>query len=311
MNKQISIVVLGGPALDMLAQVPYFPRVDGNVVATALRRESGGVGANIAVGLAHLGQSVTLLGATGDDDVGDFLRTHLQAAGVDTTALLRREGQPSYQCFVALTTSGERMIYGLPGAAVIEQPAELNLDHIHRASALHIATAYKDVARVAIQAARENDALVSYTPADVWWPHNPEVVLEIARDVDVLIVNRVEAAALTGLDAPLEAAAWLMHQGCGVVVLTLGADGVLLGDRGQTLSIPACPVVGMVDTTGAGDAFTAGMVTGMVMQMALSQAAQLGVAVAALKLRASGAQTGLPTLEQALRLAMRPMRGVG
>jgi len=311
MKSKNSVVVLGGPALDMLAQVPYFPQVDGNVVATTLRREPGGGGANIAVGLAHLGQSVALLGMTGADSVGDFLRSHLQSVGVDISGMVRRVGQPSQQCFVALTPEGERMIYGLPGATVITNPEDLQIPYIQQAAALHIVSAYQTVARTAIQAAREGGAIISYTPADIWWPHNPTVVLKIAQDVDILIVNRVEAAALTGLESPTASIAWLMRQGCEVVILTLGAEGVLLGERGQTLSVPAFPATGVSDTTGAGDAFAAGLVTGLVMQMALPQAVRLGVAVAALKLRESGAQAGLPSLEQALRLAMRPQGDVG
>ena len=297
------IVVLGGPALDRLVQVPYFPTVDGNVVATTMKRQPGGVGANIAVGMAHLGNRVVLLGATGDDDTGEFLRRHLAEAGVDTSHMITRRETDTHTCFIAVNPRGERTIYGLPGATTVEKPEELDHDVIRRARALHIAPAFKEVALAAIATAREAGIFVSYTPADVWWPHNPEVVRQIARLVDLLIVNRIEAAALTGLEDPEEGVRQLLAWGYESAVLTRGEHGVLVGDHGQVISIPACPAIGVRDTTGAGDAFTAGMVTGILIGLSLVQAARLGAAVAALKLRQAGAQAGLPTLEEALELA--------
>jgi ribokinase len=296
------IVVLGGPALDMEARVPYFPSADGNVVATALYHNPGGVGGNIAVGLAHLGNRVVLLGATGDDDTGEFLRGQLVKSGVDTSTLLVRPNTPTHSCFIAITPSGERMIYGLPGTTTLETPEEINHDVIRSASALHVGPAYREVALAAIATARENGLFVSYTPADVRWPQGPQAVLDIARHVNLLIVNRVEAAALTGLNVPEDAIRQLLVWGYGPLVLTCGENGVLVGDDGVVIALPAYPMEAVQNTTGAGDAFTAGTIIGMRMCLPLEQAARLGMAVAALKLRQPGAQAGLPTLEEAMNL---------
>jgi sugar/nucleoside kinase (ribokinase family) len=294
------IVVLGGPALDTEACVPYFPAVDGNVVATALSRSPGGVGANIAVGLAHLGNRVILLGATGDDGTGAFLRDRLIRAGVDTSVMLVRPNTPTHSCFIAITPGGERMIYGLPGTTTLETPEEIDHAVIHSASALHVGPAYREVALAAIATARESSIFVSYTPADVRWPEGPQAVLDVARHVDLLIVNRVEAAELTGLETPEDAIRQLLAWGYGPLILTCGQNGVLVGDHGNVLALPAYPMEAVQNTTGAGDAFTAGIITGIRMHLSLEQAARLGIAVAALKLRKPGAQSGLPTLEEAM-----------
>ncbi len=293
-------MVLGGPALDIEARVPYFPAVDGNVVATALSRSPGGVGANIAVGLARLGRRVILLGATGDDDSGAFLRARLAQAGVDTSALLIRPHTPTHSCFIAVDPYGARMIFGLPGTTTLETPEEINRAVIRQAGALHLGPAYEEVALAAIAVARESGIFISYTPADVQWPQGPQAVLAIARHVDLWIVNRVEAAALTGANAPATALQHLLAWGYGPLLLTCGPEGVLIGDRGGITALPAYPVNAVQNTTGAGDAFTAGVITGLQMQLPLEQAARLGMAVAALKLRQPGAQAGLPTLEEAL-----------
>ncbi|MBN1876380.1 MAG: carbohydrate kinase family protein [Anaerolineae bacterium] len=305
-----SIVVLGGTALDLLARVPYYPITDGNVVATSLARQPGGVGANVAVGMARLGQQVILLGAMGNDETGDFLRAELEDAGVDMSYVLIRPNMATQSCFIAVNPRGERRIYALPGAVILETPAELNEEVIRQARALHIAPCYKEVALAAIALAREYDLFVSYAPADVYWPQGPQAVREVARQVDLLILNRVEAAGLTGLDDPRQSIERLLEWGYGPLVLTLGEEGVLIGDQGRALRIPAYPVSGehgylVEDTTGAGDAFTAGLVTGILMGLSLDRAARLGTAVAALKLRESGAQAGLPTLEEALQLALQ------
>ena len=294
----------------MLARVPYFPRVDGNVVATAIERQPGGVGANVAVGLARLGNRVTLLGATGDDEAGVWMRQTLAEAGVDVGKLLVRAGQATHSCFIAVTPHGERIIYGLPGTTTVETPGELNHEAIRAAQALHIAPAFKDVAMAAITVARRHGLFISYAPGDVYWPEGPSTVRQIARQVDLLIVNRVEAAGLTGLNDPERAMERLMEWGYSPLVLTRGERGVLVGRRKQIVHIPAYPMPDIEDTTGAGDAFTAGLVTGSLLELPLTRAARLGTAVAALKLRQRGAQAGLPTLEEALGLALQQAEAV-
>jgi sugar/nucleoside kinase (ribokinase family) len=214
--------------------------------------------------------------------------------------MLIRKGLLTYSCFIAVRPEGERAIYGLPGAAILETPQELDRQAIREAQALHIAPTHRDVALTAIEEARRAGGFISYTPADVWWPENPTTVREIARQVDLLIVNRVEAADLTGLHRPEQAIRQLVTWGYDPVALTVGADGVWIGHNGHVEHVPALPRPGVRDTTGAGDAFTAGIVTGQLMGHALKQAAMLGVRVASLKLRESGAQAGLPSLEEAL-----------
>lgn len=305
MDTDAHIVVLGGPALDLLARVPYFPSIDGNVVATQLERQPGGVGANIAVGLANLGNKTILLGATGDDDIGDFLRERLQEAHVETEHMLRRAQHITQSCFIAIKPDGNRIIYALPGATTLEAAEELDHGIIQEARALHIAPAYRKVALAAIDTAKRHKLFISYTPADVYWPQGPGAVREIARLVDLLIINRIEAAGLTGINDPQRALKRLLEWGYSPIILTLGEKGVLVGEHTKCVAIPAYPVAGVQDTTGAGDSFAAGVISGILMGLPLTRAARLGTAVAALKIRQRGAQAGLPSLEEALDLAMQ------
>ncbi len=307
--KPTTIAVLGGPALDWIAHVPAFPPPDGNAVATALELSPGGVGANVAVALARLGHRVRFLAAVGNDDAGRTVRTALENAGVETAYLRIRTDRPTWSCFIAVNPQGERLIFGLPGAALLENAAELPLDAIATAQALHVGPAYRDLALPAIAVARAAGIPVTCAPADVRWPENPAAVLEIAAAADGLIVNRIEAAALTGNADPQTALHNLQHRLPGWIVLTLGAAGALVSHHAIVTHLPSFPVAAGTNSTGAGDAFTAGMIAGLIRGDAPLAAARLGTAVAALKLRAEGAQAGLPSLEEALTLSRTPASG--
>jgi ribokinase len=293
------VVVLGGPALDTIVRVDRFPEPDGNAVATALSRSHGGMGANIAVALARLGSRVALMGATGDDEIGQLLRERLQEEGVDLSAMVLRPETPTHSCFIAVNPKGERIIFGLPGTLVLEQPEELDRELLRKVAALHLAPGYRSVALTAIEVARAAGAFISYTAGDVQWPEGVPAAREIAAQVDLLIVNRVEAALLTGQEEPREALQALLEVVPGMVALTVGSQGVLVGAEGQVDHVPAYPVEAE-DSTGAGDAFAAGLVTGLLRRLTPREATRFGAAVAALKLRRPGARTALPTLEEVL-----------
>ncbi len=299
------VAVLGGPALDIIARVEAFPPPDGNVVATDVAERSGGNGANIAVALAHLGHEVRLLGAVGEDDTGRFLLQSLAEAGVHTDACLRRPGERSYRCLIAVVPTGERRIIALPGAQLIRTVDELPRKALHGLDGLLLTASHAEVALAAIAEVRQRrGATVAYAPGDIRWPEGADAVLRIAARVDMLIVNRVEAANLSGFDAPRLAMEWLMGRVPGGVALTLGAEGLLIGKKGRFRHISPFPVESVRDTTGAGDAFAAGLFTGLLYRFPGGQAARLGAAVAALKLRrgGEGAQQGLPALEEAVQL---------
>jgi len=302
-SKRDTIVVVGGPAMDLLARVSAFPAPDGNAAVSELLRLPGGMAANVAVALARLGHTVTLHGLTGDDAIGDELRVLLTTAGVDVSRLLRRAQTASHSCFIAVNPAGERMIFGLPGVIALEDPAELDTELLRQAHAVHIGPGPTAVAEAAVAAARAGDvAWLTYAPGDILMYQQPSGVLRIAPLVDVLILNQVEAGILTGCASPRAAAEALLNVPRRALLITLGAEGVWVGAAGALEWLPAYPVAAVADTTGAGDAFTAGALTGLLRGESVRDAARLGSAVAALKIQQAGAQAGLPDLATALAL---------
>ena len=288
--------------MDLLARVQAFPAPDGNAAVSELLRLPGGMAANVAVALARLGHHVALHGLTGDDAIGDELRALLMASGVDISRLLRRAQTASHSCFIAVNPAGERMIFGLPGVLALEDPAELDTVLLRQARAVHIGPGPTAVAEATIAAAREGDAAwITYAPGDILMYQQPAGVMRIAPLVDVLILNRVEACILTGQATPRTAAQALLGVPRHALLVTLGAEGVWVGAEGALERLLAFPAA-VADTTGAGDAFAAGVLAGLLRGEPVREAARLGAAVAALKIREAGAQAGLPDLESALAL---------
>ncbi|MCK4449943.1 MAG: hypothetical protein KAX26_05065, partial [Anaerolineae bacterium] len=116
--------------------------------------------------------------------------------------------------------------------------------------------------------------------------------------VDVLLVSHAEATALTGQTPPAESARLLGQAGPSVVVETWGERGTLVLVNGRITQAPAFPVADVRDTTGAGDAFAAGLIAGFLEGLDWETAARMGCAVAALKIRHLGARSGLPSREE-------------
>ncbi len=290
----LDVIVLGGAAIDLVAQVEELPQRDNLVLARAFERFPGGGAANVAVGLARLGRRVGFVGKLGDDEHGQLLLAAFEQEGVDTRGVIVETGRPTATCFIAVDGRGERMIVALPGAAIIENIAELDLDYLRGARAVYIGPSYPEVAMAAAAAGRESGGLVFCAPGGGWGPDALAQLGPVLQRVDVLLVSRAEAAEWTGLASPAEAIRQLGRMGSPVVIQTLGAEGVLVLANDRTTEVPAFPGPPARDTTGAGDAFAAGLITGFLEGLDWDAAARMGCAVAALKIQRVGARSGLP-----------------
>ena len=123
----------------------------------------------------------------------------------------------------------------------------------------------------------------------------------VLDQVDVLLVSYTEARELTGLTEPVAAAKLLEQLGPSVVIITLGAEGASVLANGRELKIPPVTAPKVQDTTGAGDAFAAGLVVGFLEGMDWEIAARLGCATAALKIGHMGARSGLPSRTEVIQ----------
>ncbi|MDX2146623.1 MAG: ribokinase [Planctomycetota bacterium] len=249
------ICVVGSINMDLVVRVSKLPTAGATVLGSSYKTYSGGKGANQAVAAARLGADVVLIGSIGDDPHGRELLKTLQAEKLDLSTLLVREGRTSGLAMITVAEGGENTIVVAPGANAL-----LTADDVRAASGviescdallMQLETPTQAV-MVAAQIAREagKPVLLNAAPARALSP-------ELFKLIDVLIVNRVEAATLSGLDANIEPARLalrLADGGVPTIVLTLGAQGAMITHRRRPKRIGAVHVK-QTDSVGAGDAF--------------------------------------------------------
>jgi fructokinase len=275
---------------------------------------SGGAPANVATGLARLGVRVGFRGVVGDDPFGRLLARLLASEGVECALRFTRE-RPTGMWFVALDERGERDFFSPNGrfsADKLLAPSDVDpallarTRWLHTGSSAHVLPAAQDALRAAVAAARAAGVRVSFDP-NVWlhlW-EDVEPLRRLCADVlpscDVAKVASDEAELCTGERDPERAAARLHEMGVALACVTLAEEGAIVRRGSDVLRVPAerAPVV---DTTGAGDAFVAGLLSvlaraGPIASLSradLERAVRFANRVAARAIGRVGAVAGLP-----------------
>jgi ribokinase len=282
-----AVVVVGSANMDLIAMAPALPSPGETVLGTDFAMMPGGKGANQAIAVARAGGSCTFLGAIGSDSFGVTLTARLAASGVDTSQLRVVYGT-SGVALVTVNSAGENAIVVTPGAtAAFTALTEGELSTVRRADVL-VAQLEIPIHTVvqAARAAREAGTRVVLNAAPA-----RDLPAELFELVDLLVVNEVEARAITGKgrDEPGALLSVVPR-----AVLTLGRDGAWYGDRdGSELRVPAVPV-DVVDTTGAGDAFTGALAVAWAEGRDLVDAVRWATAAGAACVRRLGASVAMP-----------------
>ncbi|WP_299036403.1 ribokinase [uncultured Pseudokineococcus sp.] len=317
MGERSGVVVVGSANLDVVLAVEEIPRPGETVLARSRAEHVGGKGLNQAVAAARCGAATTFVGAVGDDGAGRRLREALAGAGVEVrTRLLER---PTGTALITVAASGENAIVVDPGAnAGLTDLGPAELDVVRGAGHLlcQLEVPPATVAAAAA-AAVSSGVVVVLNPSPV-----QPLPAGLLGDVDVLLVNEHEAAALSGPRAgdgvehagsAVERARTLVRRllpDVPAVVVTLGAGGALVAVRDGApdgVHVPGLPVEA-VDTTGAGDAFGGALVAaleearahdgraggGAPGEAVLVAAARTATAAAALSVQRHGAATSAP-----------------
>lgn len=289
MNAVVGVIVVGSVNLDYTVTVDRHPRPGETVLGGDTVTAPGGKGGNTAVAAARIGAGVALLGAVGTDPAGGLLLDALSAAGVDT-ALVRRADGPSGAAYITVDPGGENAIVVSPGAN-----AQVNRADVDRArAAIESATVLFAVLEVPLATVRYAVATAAAAGVRVVLNASPVADLPPATltVLDPLIVNQHEAAVLLGRTDPgpaADLASGLRELGPRSAVVTLGAAGAVVAEAAGTTEIPA-PRVAVVDTTGAGDAFSGALCGRLAAGAGLVEAAREAVAHAAQAVQRPGAQ---------------------
>ncbi|MFF0046124.1 ribokinase [Streptomyces sp. NPDC005498] len=284
-----AIAVLGSTNMDLVAYVARAPERGETVTGTEFRTIPGGKGANQAVAAARAGGDVLMIGAVGDDAYGVRLRAELEHAGVETDLLHTAEG-PSGTAHIVVDDTGGNAIVVIPGAnGTVHTLGPGEMAAIAEADLLLLQlelplSAVVEGARMA----HAQGVRTILTPSPV-----QPLPDELFGNVDLLIPNEHEAAALSGKTEP-HAAAEILLRHVPEVVITLGSKGCLYAARGsETVHFPA-PEVTAVDTTGAGDTFVGALAVALGEGRAVPEALAWASIAAALCVQKPGASTSMP-----------------
>ncbi|MFQ6000361.1 MAG: carbohydrate kinase family protein [Anaerolineae bacterium] len=303
----LDVLCLGIMVADVVARpVRELPARGRLVLADQMELHSGGCAVNTAIALAKLGLSAGVMGKVGQDGFGDFILRELKRYGLEVSGIKRTPEANTSATMVLVEPDGERRFIHYLGANAELVEEDLNWRLIEGSRILHIAGSLvmpgidglptADILR----RAHERGVI---TALDTVWDAKGrwlEVIEPCLPHIDYFLPSLEEARMITSLHAPSEIALFFLDRGVGVVALKMGEEGCYLRSPDEELRIPAYDVVG-IDTTGAGDAFVAGFLTGVVKGWDLKQTGYLANAVGALCITAIGATTGVRSFDETLR----------
>jgi ribokinase len=297
-EKMGLIVVTGSLNMDLVVRTDRLPRLGETILGGEFFSAGGGKGANQAVACARLGARARMIGAVGEDSFGRALLEGLSADGVDTGGVAVLSGVSTGAAAITILPGGENAIIVAPGANGRVTPervrASANLYEGAGAALFQLEIPPESVAE-GLRCARAAGAKTMLDPAPAC--SLPE---EIWPLVDLLCPNELELAALGGSEDPDEAAANLLARGVGAVAGHFGSKGAVLYDRTGKRFFPAFPVTS-VDTTAAGDTFSAAVAVRLAEGSSPAEAIPFACAAAALACTVLGAQPSLPRREQVAR----------
>ena len=300
MSHRPKIVVIGSINMDLVLPCARLPKPGETLAAGELQTLPGGKGANQAVAAARLGASVSMVGRVGDDAFGRIMTASLSHDGVDTRYVRTTKSVATGTASIFLQKGGENSILISAGANGRVTPADV------RAAKRVIAEA--DVVLLQLELPMETvvAAVELCRKLKVKTILDPAPAAKLPKSlygVDVLTPNESEAAILLGgaSPSPAVASAKLRRRGAGQVVLKLGPRGSVHDDGTETTFAGGFKIT-PVDTTAAGDAFTAAMAVAMAEGKPWPETLRFANATGALACTKLGAQPSLPTRKQVDRL---------
>jgi len=286
---------MGVHVLDVVVRpVEAIPAGRGGQLVEQIKVTAAGSAGGAALVLSKLGADVRSAGAVGTDAAGEMLLALLARDGVDTSLLLRRDDVQTSASVLPIRPDGSRPAFHVVGANATYGPADVDWDAIGDATHLHLGGPEfmgGEAAAQILGAARERGITTS---ADILAPGDSGVFEWIApalAELDYLLPNEEQVLGFTGESDLVAGARALMARGAGCVAATRGADGAVVVDADGVKEVPAFDV-DVVDTTGCGDAFSAGFLRGLSLDRSRRDAAVLGCAAAALVAQGLGSDHG-------------------
>ncbi len=292
---RFDVAVVGSFMTDLVARVPHWPRPGESVFASEFGIFRGGKGCNQAIAAARAGARVAMLGRLGADAYGDEFLAALAVEGIANAGIVRDAEEGTGIAVPILDPSGENMIVVAPRANMRLRPQDVEA----AAEALRGSRVLLLQMEVPVDASLTAARIVREGGGTVIWNVAPAVPLPDAAmaQVDLIVVNEAEAAALSGCDTGdlggCTAAARAIARRVSTAIVTLGADGALYAAGEVVRRLPG-HVVPVIDTTGAGDAFCGALAAALARGEPVEEGIAAANAAGALSVGRLGAAPSLP-----------------
>ena len=304
----LDVIGLGAMNLDRLYRVDEIV-VDGEQVVTGSMAFPGGSAANTIYGLAKLDIKAGFIGAVGTDEEGQQLIESLGTVGADTSQIKIKEATPTGTATCISDKLGRRAIYLLPGANGSITTKDIDIHYVNQAKFVHLSS-FVNQAQFSLQLnlakKLEDAAKLSFAPGMLYAAKGIKALAPLLEKSYIAFMNRDEIEKLTGLEFRAGAKKCL-GMGCRIVVVTLG-KGIPM-DKNRVITSYIVDAKGEyeteatkksdssdLETVGAGDAFAAGFLFGLLRDKSTTECGLLGNIMAQFAIRQPGARTGLPTL---------------
>ena len=302
-----SLLVFGDLNIDVIGRVDAWPLPGGECLCPQLELHCGGVGANCALAIAPWGINVRLLGCVGRDRFGDVLIETLRKTGVDIRGVQHSACSLTGILYINVTPDGQRTFFGSRGANQFMGPPHVPASWLLASVAAHLVgysflnPGPEKMARLILRQFHARGKRVSLDVGMEPCKRIPKKILGLLPQIDLLFVSSEEAAILTGKSNPRESFLQLQRAGEREIVMKMGKRGCLISEGGNLREVPSFSVRA-VDSTGAGDAFTAAFLQARLRGWSTREAALVANAAGAAAASRVGAGTMLSYVAGTLRL---------
>ena len=284
----------GALNVDRLHHVKHIAKGGEESIVTEHKVHPGGSAGNTIVALARLGNKVGYVGKLADDESGKFLLQNFKEEGVNTWGVVLSKTGMTGEVMGYVDKKGERALYVESGVNDALEFEEVDLVYVSSADFLHLTSFIGERPFLSQQRVVESltSARISLDPGMIYASLGLEKIRPLLRHTYVAFPNALELNLLTG-EGPQKGSGILMAEGVQIVAVKLGDAGCYVTDGDAEYWVKAFPVEA-VDTTGAGDAFCAGFLHGLISGKSIEICGRLGNIVASKKIVTSGAREGLP-----------------
>ncbi len=293
---KFDVIGFGALNVDTLMKVSRIAGVEEESFVEDYTEACGGSAANTIVGLARLGCKVGFIGKIADDHEGKLQLDSFTQEGVDIDGIIHSPKGKSGVCLGFVDKKGARALYINPGVNDLVEPRELQWSYVSQTQFLHLTSFVGEKSfrtQKKLLSSLPENVKISFDPGSLYAQKGLSAIEPFIQNSFVMMPNVLELELITGESNIPKGASMLIDMGVQIVAVKLGAKGCYV-TNGEEKSMIEPFKVSVIDTTGAGDAFNAGFLYGLIQNKSLFECGRIGNFVASRSVMKMGARAGLP-----------------